>query len=402
MKNTLLLAFLVVALASCQRKELVIRDDSNELPASYAEFEAHLNLPPVAADFERSLPDYLKKVGLQVTPTNNEKATIGRVLFYDKNLSLDRTISCASCHKQNRAFSDTKPVSTGINGLAGTRNAMPLANVASFSAHYNPISGIAPLLLWDNRASSIAEQSTLAFINDHEMGMTLEGVVNRIKEQPYYPYLWNQTYGNFDVNSDQVLECLTQFVGAIGAQKSRFDVALEAVNGNINFDTTITIHDIYSGGGSSFVSGLPGFSTSETHGRDVFIANCSKCHSPIRPFQEVMEACNGLDMTYNDKGKAKLTGKSSDEGVFKAPSLRNIQLTAPYMHDGRFATLEQVVDFYSTGIQPNPNLHPSLLHNGSTHMNLTELEKQELISFLGTLTDYRITTDDRFSDPFKY
>lgn len=416
MNKTTYLFLIALFAASCSKNEFSVRNDENVLPAHISEFEAYLDLPSIFVDYRRDLPRYLKATGMSVKPVDNAKATLGRVLFYDKNLSLDRSTSCASCHKQNKAFSDNVALSQGINGLLGSRNSMPIANVASFSAHYSELGGLRPLLLWDNRAASVVEQSKLAFLNDHEMGMTMEGVALRIQEQSYYPYLWQKVYGNFDVREEQILECLSEFVGAMGSSDSKFDKGLEAANGEIGQTQTDTISDleiitsVYNGDtitittGSTIIletGGIPGFSTIENHGRDIFVANCSKCHSPIRAFQEILEACNGLDMNYADQGLGMLTNNPADNGVFKAPSLRNIALTAPYMHDGRFKTLQEVVDFYSDEVKPHPNLHPQMLHNGDPNLHLTAQQKLELIAFLHTLTGNRITTDERFSNPFK-
>lgn len=407
MKKMITFLLIVGFFSACQR-EFVTRDDPNSTPKEIADFEAYLDLPFVFYDYTRTLPDYLQSVQLQPLPADNGKATLGRVLFYDKNLSKDRSVSCASCHSQALAFSDKKPVSTGIYGLKGTRNSMALANVASFSAHYREIDGMAPLILWDNRAENVAAQATLAFLNDHEMGMTMDGVVDRIIEQPYYAHLWKQVYGNFDVEADQVLACLSEFVGAIGSTDSRFDQFMQQVNGNIgamDMDSTISVFDVYSGDSITATitmsTGLGGLSPSELRGKQVFIDNCSKCHSPIRTFQEVFEACNGLDMTYTDQGIGALTGNPTQHGVFKSPSLRNIALTAPYMHDGRFKTMMEVVEFYSTGVQPHPNLHPLLIRNGNAGLAMDIGQKIDLVAFLKTLTDNTVATDERFSNPFK-
>ncbi|MBV6439969.1 MAG: hypothetical protein EPGJADBJ_01627 [Saprospiraceae bacterium] len=404
MKKTIYLLALLLFLFACQKSEWITREEQNVLPDYAAEFEAWLDLPPVFVSYQRTLPKYLQAVGMSPAPVADAKATLGRVLFYDKNLSLDRSTACASCHKQSNAFSDDAALSTGIKGLQGTRNAMPIANVASFSAHYRSINGLHPLLLWDNRAADVAEQSKLAFLNDHEMGMTMEGIAQRIKELSYYPYLWEKVYGHFNVTEEEVLECLAEFVGAIGSHQSKFDLALEKANGDINFTGMDTIvHQIYSGTTTTIVPiGLPGFNVRELRGRDLFVAHCSGCHSPIRPFLEVLEACNGLDMSYADQGIGALTGNPADNGVFKAPSLRNIQLTAPYMHDGRFKTLEEVVEFYSTGVKDHPNLHPAMRRdNGTIHLNLSSVEKADLIAFLQTLTDPTTSGDERFSNPFR-
>ncbi len=403
MKKAIYLFALTLLAMACGKNDLSVRNDENILPEYIAEFEAYLDLPPVFADYNRELPAYLKATGMAVKPANNAKATLGRVLFYYKNLSLDRSISCASCHKQNKAFSDDVAFSRGINGLSGARNAMPIANVASFSAHYSEIAGLRPLLLWDSRAANVAEQSKLAFLNDHEMGMNMESVAARIREQSYYPYLWQKVYGHFDVREEEVFECLSEFVGSIGASESRIDKALETVSGNLTFGglDTVFIGAAYYGDTTILPFGLPGFSQSENRGRDIFVANCSKCHSPIRAFQEVFEACNGLEMNYADQGRGKITGKPTDNGVFKSPSLRNIALTAPYMHNGRFKTLQEVVDFYSEDVKPHPNLHPQMLHNGERNLHLTTPQKQDLVAFLQTLTDNKIGSDERFSNPFK-
>lgn len=405
MKKTSHLCLLALALliVSCQKNEFLVREDTNEI-ADELVAEQYLNLPPEPFHYGRILPKYLQTIGLQPAAVNDAKATVGQVLFYDKALSKDRQVSCASCHKQTKAFADDVAFSAGINGLRGSRNSMPIANVASFSAHHSPISGSQALLLWDNRAANVAEQAKMAFLNDREMGLTMQEVVQRVKEQPYYKFIWNRAYPGEDVSENHILECLSEFVGAIGSQNSRFDEALEKANGDINFTSSqIIVTQIYGGTDTTILrTGLPGFSSQENRGRKIFFDNCSKCHSPIRPLQEVLEACNGLDLNYADPGKGKLTGNPADNGVFKAPSLRNIALTAPYMHDGRFKTLAEVVEFYSTGVKNHPNLHPLMLHNGSANLQLTAAAKQDLLSFLHTLTDHSVAGDKRFANPFKF
>lgn len=399
MKNTMLPLCLLLALFACKKSDFVTQTKYNETPDELAQMEEYLNLPYKFVSYQQVLPNFLSIMGMEVKPPNSAKATLGRVLFYDKNLSVDHTVSCASCHKQALAFADDAAVSTGVYGLKGTRNAMALANTASFSAHYNMATGPNPRLLWDQRAANVPEQSILAFINNHEMGMTLPGVVDRIKEQPYYPALWKQVYGDFKVDQQQVLECLQEFVGAIAAPNTPFDHILEQVNGNINaMAAGSVVLQIYLGDTTISTGNM----TSDlSRGRDIFTTNCTKCHSVIRPVQEVFEACNGLDLVYADQGKGSLTGNPSDNGVFKAPSLRNIALTAPYMHDGRFKTLEEVVDFYSDGVKMHPNLHPLMLHAGSPNLHLTPEGKSDLLVFLNSLTDNQVLLDERFSDPFK-
>jgi cytochrome c peroxidase len=201
-------------------------------------------------------------------------------------------------------------------------------------------------------------------------------------------------------------------VGAISCQNSKLDAALNKVNGDINGTSEevrfTTVQHAYYGtldttGSDTVIVPLQNFTIQELRGRDIFAANCTKCHSPVRSFQEVFEACNGLDINYSDNGKGILTSKASDMGVFKSPSLRNITLSAPYMHDGRFATLEDVIDFYSDGIKPHPNLHPLLIQpNGSTKMDFTAEQKKDLLAFLKTMTASDIAYDIIFTDPFRY
>ena len=363
-------------------------------------------------DFNKSQAAFLTGLGVPQSKFNNGIATLGKVLFYDRNLSSTYTVSCGSCHKQDKAFSDDRRFSEGINGQLSTRNSMALANVSNFKMHYSNFDGNAPALLWDSRASSINEQAPLALLNPHEMGMDWKGIVDRVNALPYYKMLFAQSYGDTEVTEARILSAFSEFVGAISCQNSKLDIALNIVNGDLNGTSIEThsdiIHGSYSGipdtiHGDTTVLPLKDFTIQELRGRDLFSANCTKCHSPVRSFQEVFEANNGLDINYSDNGKGLLTSKASDMGVFKSPSLRNIALSAPYMHDGRFATLEDVIDFYSDGIKPHANLHPLLRQpDGSTKMNFTPEQKKDLLAFLHTMTANDIVHDRIFSDPFQY
>ena len=401
MKRIALFIALLTVFAACQKNELlVVRDDASDLE-EMMHMETALRIFP--ASYKVDIPEYLKAVGMQNPVFDDAKVVLGRVLFYDKKLSRDGSTSCASCHKQERAFSDDVAFSKGIHGQLSKRNAMPLANVSSFAGHYAAINGQTPLLLWDERASTVAEQARIAITNPMEMDMSILEVVSRIKEQNYYPYLWKQAYGNFEVSETKLLECLNEFVGAITSFNSKFDRALTQSAGQFGVLDTV-VRNIYYGPTDTVVlPTLPFYNLSEFMGLQLFVDNCSKCHSPIRPFQEVFIACNGLDMQYSDTGLGAITGRAEDEGFFKSPSLRNIALTAPYMHDGRFKTLQEVIEFYSTGVQDHPNLHPDMPRSakGSTKLNFTEKEKSDLLAFLNTLTDPSVKYDIRFSNPFK-
>jgi cytochrome c peroxidase len=400
-KAILLFAFLIL-LGSCTKKETfqVRQDNSNEIE-ELAAFSNYLELPPNPFNYSIKMPVYLKAVGMEDKTISDVKATLGRVLFYDKNLSKDRQIACSSCHKQEKAFSDDVAFSKGTEGRFTLRNSLALGNSASFASHYSKINGSSPFLFWDDRAETVAQQSAQTLANPREMGLSMEEVIARIKEQPYYPYIWKQIYGNFDVTGNQVLECLQEFVGSIGGTNSLFDHALEITGGQLSATDTI-VHTVYYGNGdTTILTGLPGFSQDQFRGLKIFVDNCSKCHSPIRPFQEVFEACNGLDLNYLDLGVGAISLEQKDNGVFKSPPLRNIALTAPYMHDGRFKTLEEVINFYSENVQNHANLSPVMVKNGSVNKHFTPTQKAQLLAFLGTLTDYSLIQETRFSNPFK-
>lgn len=375
--------------------ENVLLKDAQKVASDYVDVFSVNN-------YESRIPAYLRAIGMTEPEQDRRKIELGRVLFYDKNLSSDRTISCASCHKQEFAFGDNTAFSTGVDGHQSTRNSMPLANVALFGAHYASINGKeAPGLLWDGRAADVTQQAPMAFTNPHEMNMTMEGIVERVKSAPWYAYFFMNAYGSDEVSESRIKESLQAFVNAIGATQSKLDIALEEVAGNINAQVKDSVIQAYYGSSTVTVIPLKDFSIQEMRGRDVFVQFCTKCHSPLRPIQEVFMACNGLDMEYQDAGLGAISGKSTDNGVFKSPSLRNIELTAPYMHDGRFKTLQEVVEFYSTGVKPHANLHSTMKEvDGTTGMNLTPDQKSNLIAFMKTFTDRSVKNDPRFSDPF--
>lgn len=422
MKNAFYLLFALLLATSCQQKEAFVeKGDTNTAEELFA-VELAFNGIPTEVDYKTSVLTYLDNMGMTPLPVNNQKAGLGRVLFYDKNLSKNSQISCGSCHKPEYAFSDNVAKSVGVSGNLTHRNSQPLANVASFSAHYAGKSSNSPHLLWDSRATDVRTQSRLAFTNPIEMGMDMSEVVERIRAEDYYPYLWRRAFGHFEPTEAEVLEAIEAFVGTIGSSNSPLDRAINKAMGVIDIpngietnmlydtivrivyylpgpkDTTITIDTTII---ETFIPGMPSLTNAANRGRTIFIANCTKCHSPIRSFQEVFEACNGLEMVYGDKGLGSITHNPADDGVFKSPSLRNITLTAPYMHDGRFKTLREVVDFYSDGVQPNPNLHPFMQPQGNPGFHLTETQKQDLIAFLHTMTDQHFTTGSIHSNPFR-
>jgi cytochrome c peroxidase len=410
MKKTLYTLFAIsVVIFACQKEKNIATLEIHPEDFPQVNVLSPKNVDTKVYNFNKSQASFLTSLGAPQSKFNNGIATLGRVLFYDRNLSSTYSLSCGSCHKQTKAFADDRRFSEGINGQLSTRNSMALANVSNFKMHYSSFDGKSPSLLWDGRASSVGAQAPLALLNPHEMGMTWKEIVDRINTLPYYKPLFAQSYGDTEVKEARILSALSEFVGAISCQNSKLDIALNKVNGDIdasNEPTLLIIQSSYYGVPADTVilpRPLQDFTLQELRGRDIFSANCTKCHSPVRNFQEVFEACNGLDLNYSDNGKGIITSKASDMGVFKSPSLRNITLSAPYMHDGRFATLEAVIDFYSDGIKPHANLHPLLRKpNGSTKMNFTAEQKSDLLAFLQTMTASDIGYDKIFSDPFQY
>lgn len=368
---------------SCNKK------DSTGPAPTVDPVSAYLNLPATPYNYANpSLPAYLQAPPIQGqinTPANNPVtdwgATLGRVLFYDKSLSVNKTIACASCHKQANAFADQVALSSGFAGGLTGRNSMSLIN-----AKYYPNGRF----FWDQRAATL-EIQTLMPIQDHtEMGMTLTDLETRLKTLPYYPSLFTRAFGNSDISSDKVSLALSQFVRSIISYQSKYD------QGRQTFPP---------GAPPPPNAVFPNFTAQENRGKEIFlspIGGCAPCHGS-ETFTAPLEKNNGLDLMTVDRGFGAVTNNMAQDALFKVGSLRNIELTAPYMHDGRFATLEQVVEHYNSGVQNHPNLSQQLrLPNGNPRLlNLSAQDKAALVAFLKTLTDQNVITDVKFSNPFK-
>lgn len=364
-------------------------------PEETAVLSEYLNLPELPDDYTVSLPSHLSNVGMFPRPVERDKAVLGRVLFYDTKLSKDGTVSCASCHKQELAFSDDKAFSDGVYDRSTTRNSFALGSVANFSAYYGTdLNGSNAIrFFWDNRAETAADQSRGSMTNEDEMDMKMHEIVEMVQAQPYYEPLFNKAFGNNNVTEERVLESIANFVNAMGSYQSKFDA--EANHSQPSFTSGF-------GGNVEFLNGFTGFTAAENNGKNLYNTHCASCHSGNMGRPVLQLANNGLEANPTDLGVGAISGIASENGTFKVPTLRNVTLTAPYMHDGRFQTLEEVVDFYSTGIQNHPNLHADLKANGQPKkMNFSESQKADLIAFLHTLTDDRLLTDARFSNPFK-
>ncbi len=314
-------------------------------------------------------------------PVTDAGATLGRVLFYDKKLSLNNSTACATCHKQELAFSDSKRLSDGFLQGATRRHSMNLNNIA-----YTSVGGrggaVEQGFFWDNRAATLEIQVLMPIQDKVEMGMTLDSLTKRLAQTDYYKPLFAAAFGTPDVTSDRIAKSLAQFVRSLISYRSKFDVGVQS-----NFQN---------------------FTAQEQRGRAIFTGrdgNCATCHETRTQFIAERPENNGLDaVSTTDLGLAEVTNNPRDAGRFRVPSLRNIELTAPYMHDGRLLTLEDVVEHYNSGVQAHPNLSNQLRANNGQNtprrLNLSTSDKQALVAFLKTLTDTEFTKDTRFANPF--
>jgi cytochrome c peroxidase len=371
-------------------------DDNKSTYIDYTDEEyelisQRLNLPSELYDYSPEFSDdffnnHLEEGNIQARRSSH-KATLGRVLFYDTKLSINGVISCASCHKQSLAFADDVAFSEGFDGELTTRNSLPLGNTIGFETSYrngeNFGFGNQALFAWDEANEDITSQTEAAITSEIEMRLNMPELVNRLNQEADYKVLFKKAYGDDNIMEHRVLEAIEEFVNSIVSNNSKFDH--ESMKEELN------IFDNFSG-----------YTVEENQGKKIFNNNCGSCHSFDHQFTELATANNGLDMIYEDKGVGEHSQNPSKNGVFKVPFLRNIELTAPYMHDGRFANLDQVIDHYSEGIQNHENLHPLLKSgNDARNMNFTSEEKSALKAYLLTLTDKEVIADVKFSDPFK-
>lgn len=337
MKSILtLLLFFTFILQSCQNENIELKDTI-------------LNLPSLAN-------------------SSDPVQTLGRVLFYDKKLSINNSISCASCHKQQYAFSDNVAFSRGFENRLTSRNSMPIQDLSSNSS---------VSLFWDGRETNLSEMVLKPVFNHVEMGMTgLDQLSFKLSQVPYYESLFNQAFHSNKITSNKIGTSLASFVSSIDSRNTK----LERSND---------------------------LSAVELQGKRLFIDvyNCNSCHQVQDPQGYIFAGTFsniGLDQTSLDPGLSATTNKSEDTGKFKIPSLRNVTLTAPYMHDGRFNTLEEVLNHYNSEIKNTENLDHRLKNSDGNplKLNISQKDKQDMITFLNTLTDYQMITNPSLSNPF--
>jgi cytochrome c peroxidase len=311
----------------------------------------------------------------QDNPTTKEGVYLGRMLFYEKKLSADNTLSCASCHQQDKAFTDGKALSIGVDHMLASRNSMSLANLLWTRKFF-----------WDGRAASLEEQAIFPLTNPHEMGQSVSVSAKKLSQTEAYPALFKFVFGDENITPDRIVKAISQFERTLISCNSRYDKYMSST-----YKPT-----------PQELEGMQLFMTAPEPGKGIRGANCAHCHGGTKNYMELFHN-NGLDSIPKDAGIEALTGLASDRGRFKVPTLRNIAITAPYMHDGRFKTLDEVLDHYSDHLKESPSLSTFLRgesnDKGGKTLNLRPEEKRAVIAFLNLLTDSTFITDPRFSDP---
>ncbi len=343
MNKIILTSLILLLLASCGK--------DNDDALGYIPTPAEIATPLL---FQQLIPE---AVIPEDNPQTEEGIALGKRLFYDKRLSLDNSISCASCHRPQEGFSDSRTVSIGVDGAPGTRNSMPLVNLAfNYFGNFN----------WDGSAATLEEQHETPITSPIEMHSTFADITAMVEADANYPLQFEQAFNVTNVTKTEVTKALAQFVRTMVSGDSKFDRHLLG-------EATLT--------------------PQEQNGLDVFLdetrGDCFHCHgSPTNPlWTDNIFHNNGLDTTFDDRGRGDFTGDPNQFGQFKSPSLRNLAYTAPYMHDGRFATLEEVVNHYSEGLVYSDTIDPLMKAVDVGGVALSETDKADLVAFLLSLSD---------------
>lgn len=347
-------------MVGCKDEDAIELDTANHDTTPYQLMYGSFPTPTIAADNQLTL----------------QGVKLGRMLFYEKMLSGDGTQACASCHLQEFAFTDTAKFSTGIRGHKGGRQAMTVFNMAW---HGNGF-------FWDGRAHLLRHQALMPIQDELEMDETLENVVAKLSESQTYKDQFTRAFGSDEVTNKKISLALEQFMNSITSTNSRYDDFLS--------DTTVFNASEKRGFGLFTTEYNPFFP--EKSGAD-----CQHCHSGFN-FENDKYMNNGLDSDgqFADDGREKATADARDKAKFKVTSLRNIALTSPYMHDGRFQSLEEVVEHYNSEIKASATLDRALEQTREKGLSLTEQDKTDLVAFLKTLTDKDLTTNPEYSSPF--
>ena len=352
-----LLSYLLIyftLILSCSSERL-------ESETNYTPIPVNLNIPDVFQD--RILPP--------VIPTHNplteEGIELGKKLFFDKKLSVNGSQSCADCHKPSNSFTDARQYSIGVDNIQGTRNSMPLFNLAwNYDDRF----------FWDGRELSLERQVFDPITNPVEMHNTIANLVQELQIDSEYPEMFLKAFGTEIIDSVQIGKAIAQYERTIISANSKFDKYLLG-------ETTLTMQ--------------------EEEGFNIFMdedrGDCFHCHgnenNPLWTDNKFHN--NGLDNNFSDLGLGAVTGNPNDNGKFKTPSLRNLAFTAPYMHDGRFSTIDEVINHYSEGLQDSHTVDPLMKMVLQGGVQLSFEEKENLKAFLLTLSDYDFISNPNFN-----
>lgn len=333
---------------------------SNESVDKYVPTSSPLKIPEL---FKNNILDPVIPID---NPQTEEGIALGKKLFFDPVLSQNNTQACADCHAPEQAFADIDRFSDGVDGTLGTRNSMPLFNLAW---HYDE------KFFWDGNTFSLEHQAFVPVTDPREMKNTWLEVERKLQNHPEYPSLFQQAFGTSNIDSTMVTKAIAQFERTLISSNSKFDKHLLD-------EVTLTPEE------------LNGFNVfmDETRG------DCFHCHgSDKNPlWTDNTFHNNGLDETFTDLGLGAITGNPADNGKFRTPSLRNLAFTAPYMHDGRFTTLEEVINHYSEGLKHSPTVDPLMKQVAQGGVQLTEQDKADLKAFLLALSDYEFINNPAF------
>lgn len=340
-KHWVLIVSLFAGVYACNK-------DAVDKAGIFTGFERPSNFPAPAYD-------------LSGNPVTKEGFELGRKLFYDPVLSSNNTISCGSCHIQTSSFTHSgHSVSHGIFDRLGTRNSPPIMNLAWQTS-----------FMWDGGVFGLDLQPIAPITNHVEMGETVDNILTKLRSRPVYLELFKKAYGTDEITGSKFLKSLSQFMVMCVSSHSKYD---------------------------SVIRNQAQFTIPEAEGYGLFRLKCAHCHKePL--FTDNSFRNNGLGTGMaNDAGRYMVTLQDSDKYRFKVPSLRNLDFTPPYMHDGRFFTLEAVLDHYTSQVRNTPNLDPFLQQNSNPGILIPGDEKIKIIAFLKTLNDRKFVTDKRFSE----
>jgi len=314
--------------------------------------------------YNLSFPSYFPEMTFDQSgnPVTKNGVELGRKLFYEGKLSRNNTISCGFCHIQENAFTHHgHTVSHGVDDRTGIRNAPPIQNMA-FLKRY----------MWDGVIHNLNEQPIIPITNEDELDSSMPEVISKLNADSKYKKLFRSAYGDENITGERILKALSQFMATMISADAKYDRVKQ---------------------------GKENFTSEEAQGMGLFQQKCASCHSgPLFSDESFRNTGMYYNMQFKDAGRYRVTLDQSDWMKFRVPGLRNVEYTAPYMHDGRFYTLKAVLDFYSDNVEDNPNLDSQLTQNGHVGIAMNAQEKQFIITFLKTLSDKNFINDPKFAE----